>query len=241
MYVYGTYISIYLTFTARFNDDTLDFTKLNISVAFLSLLGKFQTEVKLKNYDDFETIKIACIACSDRKLGKQIQKRKDINSFFLFFAKNKLHCNCLNIGFLEVIAAASGNKKLINLIDNYKKVIYSKTLNEVWDYIPHHKMKTKYFSKLRANFDAIGPSNVTVEQLQEMCKPDWIKKIAKLITLKKGSLRITWLIPTEMVYEAYLSALMIPQELRMDSNLKIGDWVVYHPPHVLQDLQRDYC
>ena len=60
-------------------------------------------------------------------------------------------------------------------------------------------------------------------------------------TIEEGSLKITWFIPTDKVYESYLSALMLPHESRLDSYLQIGDWVVYNPLLVLQKLQRECC
>ena len=143
---------------------------------------------------------------------------------------------------MEVIATASENSELIDLIHNYKEVIFYKKLSEVWDYFPYQKVRTKYYDKLQVKFNGKDPDSVTVKQLQEMCEPYLIEEISlNIAIIKVNSLKITWLIPTNVVYKAYLSALMIPKELRLDSHLKIGDWIVHHPLHVLQALQKDYC
>ena len=197
---------------------------------------------EVKSCEDFKVIRTGCIARANRKVSKVIKDIQDIDSLFELFAENKQLCNWLDIRFLEAIATASGSSKLTNLIDNYKKVIYSKTLRDVLGCIPYHKVRTKYYSRLQAKFDGKNPDNVTVEQLKMMCKPYLLKKIAKLIAIVEvNSLRITWLIPTNATYESYLSALMMPQELRLDSYLQIGDWVVHHPLHVLQNLQKEHC
>ena len=209
-------------------------------MVFSVLFSRLQKEIK--SYDDFLIIKNACVAHANQKLSNEIKRTQDINSFFQLFAENKPHCNWLNIRFLEVIATVSENNKLIGIINKYKKAIYSKTLREVWDHIPYHTVRTKYYSTLQAKFDGKDPDNMTVEQFKKMCEPYLVKEIAMLITvIEEGSLRITWLIPTNAVYQAYLSALMIPQELRLDSSLQIGDWIVHHPLHVLHNLHKEHC
>ena len=219
----------------------MDFTKYeDVSLAFSALFSRLQKEIK--SYEDFLIIKNACVARANQKLSKEIKGTQDINSFFQLFAENKPHCNWLNIRFLEVIAIASGNSKLKSIVHKYKKAIYSKTLREVWGHIPYHTVRTKYYSTLQAKFDGKDPDNMTVEQLKKMCEPYLVKDIAMLITIiEEDSLRITWLIPTNAVYQAYLSSLMIPQESRLDSYLQIGDWIAYHPLHVLHNLHKEHC
>ena len=239
------YVCMYVTnllFTDNGSSDheTLDFTEYkDVPLAYTALFSTLLREVKIKG--DFVTIQTACEDRADRKLRKQIKKTRDVNSLFKLLAENKSHCNWLDVRFLEVIATASGSIKLVNLIQDYKKNIYSKTLREVWTSIPHHKVRTKYHSKLQVKFDGKNPDDVTVEEFKRTCKPYLVKKIVKLIAvIKENSISITWLIPTDTVYEYYLSTLIMPQELRQDSYLQIGDWVVHHPLHVLQVLQKDY-
>jgi len=207
-------------------------------LAFNALLSRLQNGIKEK---DFGIIKNACVNRASEKLKKQILKTKNINSLFQLFAENTEHCNWLNIRYLEVIATASRNDQLSNLVYNYKTAIYSKTLREVWDYIPYQTVREKYYSQLQTKFDGKDPDNVTVEQLKRKCEPYLIKEIAMLITvIEEDSLRITWLIPTDTVFQTYLSALMMPQESRLDSYLQIGDWVAHHPLHVLQNLHKEH-
>ena len=210
----------------------------DVSLAFSTLLSRLQKEIKIK---DFVIIRNACVARASQKLSDQIKRTQDTDSLFQVFADNKAYCNWMNIRFLEVIANASGNSKLVTLVKNYKDVIYSKTLREVWDCIPYHTVRTKYYSKLQAKFDGKDPDNVTVEQLKRYCEPYLIKDIALLIgIIEEGSLIITCHIPTDEVYHTYLSALMLPQESRLDSYLQIGDWIVHQPLLVLQNLSRKY-
>ena len=187
-------------------------------------------------------IRNACVARAGHKLSEQIKKTRDIDSLFQLFADNKSYCNWMDIRFLDAIANASGNSKLVNLVNNYKEGIYSKTLREVWNCIPYHTVRTKYYSKLKVKFDGKDPDNVTVEQLMRCCEPYEVKDIAMMIgIIEEGSLKVTWYIPTDEVRKFYLAALILSQELRLDSYLQIGDWIVHHPLLVLHNLHKEHC
>ena len=231
-------------FVANHNCVTLEeinFTEFkDVSLAFNALFSRLQKEVR--RYHDFVDVRTACAICANEKLTVEIKKTQDTNSLFELFAENKAHCNWLNIRFLEVIATATGDSKLTGLIVSYKNAIFSKTLHEVWDQIPYCTVRTKYYSTLQIKFDGKDPDTVTVEDFKRMCEPYLVKEIAMLIAvIEEGSLRITWLIPTNAVYQAYLSALVLPQESRLDSHLQIGDWVVHHPLQVLINLHKEQC
>ena len=222
------------------DSENLNFAEFqDVSLAFSTLFSRLQKEIKIK---DFKIIKNACVVRAGRKLSEQIKKTRNIDSLFQLFAESKAYCNWMNIRFLEVIANASGSSKLVNLVKNYKEVIYSKTLREVWDCIPYHTVRTKYYSKLQVKFEGKDPDNVTIEQLIRYCEPYVVKDIAMLIgVIEEESLKVTWLIPTAEVHNFYLAALMLPEESRIDSHLQIGDWIVYHPLKVLQSLHKEYC
>ena len=80
---------------------------------------------------------------------------------------------------LEIIAYAHVNQHLVNLIKNYKKAIFSKTLHEVFSCLPHYSVRDKYYAKLKATFDDKDPDNVTVEELFKIT-PDLAKEIEML-------------------------------------------------------------
>ena len=150
----------------------------------------------------------------------------------------------MNVGFLEVIACASADSQLVKLIENYKDVIYSKTLKEAWECFSPNKVKTKFYSELQLIFNGKNPDNTTVKQLMELCKPylfDGIVDAMPLLKTGRHSLNVTLLIHTDKLYHTYLSALMLPQELRLDSYLQIGNWIVHRPSLVLPSLQNEYC
>ena len=244
------YVSSYVTDLLRFitcstiltacDSENLNFAEFDdVSLAFSTLLSKLQKEITSK---DFVIIRNACVARASQKLSDQIKETQNTDDLFQLFAENKAYCNWMNIRFLEVIVNASGNSKLVALVKNYKSIIYSKTLREVLSCIPYHTIRTKYYSELQVKFDGKDPDNVTIAQLIRSCEPYLVKDIALLIgIIEEGSLTITCHIPTDKVYHTYLSALMLPQESRLDSYLQIGDWIVHHPLLVLQNLSKEYC
>lgn len=154
--------------------------------------------------------------------------------------RNPLYFNWMNVEYLQTMAVASRNEKLIDILKKYTEAILSKKLGEIWNYKPSfHSTKTKYCSKVRAKFHGEDPDGITVEELIKKCKPKFAKEIAlHIMKIDKGSLTITWCILAEETYQAYLLALKIPQEFREDDFLQIGVWVVHHPQFVIQELKR---
>ena len=145
----------------------------------------------------------------------------------------------MNISFLKVMAIACGNNNLQSLIKNYTDVIYSKPLREVWSCIPHYSVRDKYYSKLKAKFGDKDPDNMTVEELMKS-KPKLAKEIAMHIAVVQcDSLLVTWFIPTDELYQAYLSFLTIPQQSRMDELVQFGNWMAYLPKNILQKYREE--
>ena len=142
------------------------------------------------------------------------------------------------VEFFQTMAIASGNKKLEDALKDYNDIVLNKTLGEIWNFIPSHHTRTKYYSKVRAKFKKMNPYDITVKELKK-CKPKLAKKIAMhIMQIDKGSLTITWCILAEKTYQVYLLALNIPQECREDDFLQVGMWIVYHPQLVIQKLKR---
>ena len=145
----------------------------------------------------------------------------------------------MNVSFLRVISIACDNEQLQSLIKNYTDVIYSKSLREVWDHVTHCSVRDKYYSKLKATFGDKDPDNMTVKELM-MSTPQLAKEIAMLIAVVQWeSLLVTWLIPTDEVYQAYLSFLTVPQQSRMDELVQFGNWMAYLPKNVLQKYKKE--
>ena len=211
----------------------------DVSNAFAELFTICQRAIKFSK-EDFKTIRNSCIARASEPLRSLIKCANDNHCLFETLAENNKYCNWMDVRFLKVIAIACGNKQLLSLIENYTDVIYSKTLREVWNCIPHYTtVRDQYYSKLKATFGDKDPDNMTVEELMKS-KPQLAKKIALLIAvIQWKSLLITWLIPTDEVYQAYLSFLTVPQQSRKDDLIQFGTWMAYPPQHVLQKYQKD--
>ena len=222
----ATLLVTYFGFDFSTESHKLNFaTFKDVSIAFTTLFKTVQKE--LKSYKDFEVIKTASMVCVNQKLSKELKNTQDIDSLFQVFAENRTHCNWQNVRFLEIVATASGNRKLSSMIAQYKDVIFC-------------KIKAKYYSKLQTSFIGKDPDNVTVKQLKKMHEPYFISDV-KLLSgcIEDNGLRTTWLIPTNTVHQTYLSALIIPQESQLDSYLQIGDWVIHHPLCVLPHLHKE--
>ena len=209
----------------------------DVSNAFTELFTVCQRVVRVSN-EEFKTIRNSCMARASEPLRSLIKHATDTHCLFEILAENTKYCNWMDVRFLKTIAIACGNKQLQSLIENYKTVIYSKTLHEVWDCIPHYAVRDKYYSELKATFDK-DPDNMTVEELIKS-KPQLAKKIALLIAVvQEDSVVVTWFIPTNEVYQAYLSFLTVPQESRKDNLTQFGTWTAYLPQNVLQNYAKE--
>ena len=216
----------------------------NVSSAFSSLFSIFLKVISYLNYRDFQIVKTACIIQADKPLRNLLESASDSPCFFQILAANNMYCNWIRVDFLEIIAHACVNKHvnklLVNLIKNYKKVIFSKPLHKVWSSLPHYSVRDKYYDKLKATFDDKDPDNVTIDELFKRL-PDLAKEIQMIFAVvQKGSLIVHWLIQTDKVYEAYLSFLNVPQQSRMDMLLEFGNWIAYPPHSVLVEEQKKF-
>ena len=211
----------------------------DVSNAFDELFTICQKATKVST-EEFKTIRNSCVARASEPLRGLIKRANDNYCLFEILAYNNQYCNWMEVRFLKVIAIACGNKQLQSLIENYTDVIYSKPLCEVWNGIPHYStIRDQYYSELKAMFGDKDPDSMTVEELMKS-KPQLAKKIALPIAMiESGSLLVTWLIPTDEVYQAYLSFLTVPQRSRKDDLIQFGTWMAYSPQHVLQKYKKD--
>ena len=105
--------------------------------------------------------------------------------------------------------------------------------------IPHYPVRDKYYSELKATFGDKDPDNMTVEELIKS-KPQLAKKIALLIAVvQEDSIVVTWLIPTNEVYQVYLSFLTVPQQSRKDTLIQFATWTAYLPLNVLESYKKE--
>ena len=182
------------------------------------------------NDDDFHVIKNACVSQAREPLQSSLQGASNSRYLFEAFSKNHSFFNWLHLSFLEIIANSYVNDSLVNLIEDYKQVMFTKSLREVWSSLPHISVKDeidKYYSELKQKLEDKNPDNMTVQELLDS-EPKLTRKIALLIAVvNEESLLISWLIPTDEVYQAYLSFLTISQQSRKDSYIQFRNWIAY--------------
>ena len=232
--------SCYLFLTDNVAEIDVDFSTCeNVSDAFDKLFAICQNTIKVSG-EKFKALRNSCVARANEQLRGFIKRANDTSCLFEVLAENTKYCNWMDVRFLRVIANASGNKCLQSLIKNYTDVIYSKTLHEVWTYMPNYfSVRSKYYSEVKATFPDKNPDSVTVRELLES-KPQLAKEIAMLIAVVQvESLVVTWLIPTDELYQAYLSFLTVPQQSRMDELVQFGTWMAYLPQNVLEKYKQE--
>ena len=215
----------------------------NVSIAFAKLYSRFQIAINSLNDDYFYVVKNACVVQANEPLYSSLRRASNSHCLFEAFSDNNLYCNWINLSFLEIIANSYVNDSLVNLIKDYKQVIFSKSLREVWSSLPHSSVKDEidnHYSELKQKLGDKDPDNMTVQQLLHN-EPQLTRKIALLLAVVRAeSLLISWLIPTDEVYQAYLSFLTVPRQKRIDSFIQFGSWKAHLPECVLQEEKKRF-
>ena len=210
------------------------------SSAFSKLFSTIHKAVKDLDANGFQVIKSSCVSQAEEPLQSLLQRASDSHCLFGVLAVNHPYCNWMRIYFLEVIASAYG-ESLENVVRRYKNTIFSKPLGEIWNRISDSSVRHKYQTELKASFtDIEDPENISVNELIRR-EPQLAKKIElEFAQIRKGSLLVTWFIPTVKLYQAYLSFLAVSQQSRMDTSLQFGTWVAYLPQYVIQEQQKKH-
>ena len=245
MYIHTPLPFISFTYIDSSDDIDMEIFDVNfnsyedVSDAFAKLFTVCQQVIKVSSNEEFKTIKNSCVSRAGKQLGGLIKHATDTHCFFEILADNNKYCNWMNISFLSTMAIACGNKHLQALIKDYKDVIYSRTLRDVWNCLPHYSVRGKYYSKLQATFGDKDPDNMTVEELVKS-EPRLAKEIAMFIAVVQcKSLLVTWLVPTDEVYQTYLSFLTVPQQSRKDELVQFATWMAYPPQNVMQRYEKE--
>ena len=175
-----------LFYLAKDSDDTkieIDFSAEKDVLDAYELLFVTCQKVAKPLSKDFEIIRNSCVNRTSGVMCDMLKHTTDINHLFKVLADNK-YCNWMDVRILKGIAIACENKQLQSLIENYKTVIYSKTLCEVGNGISY-LVRDQYDSELQTGLGEKYPySNMTVKELMNT-KPWLAKKIAMLIADSK--------------------------------------------------------
>lgn len=223
--------------------EVIDFAEFENDVfeAFTKLFDRFQMEACKSTYaEHFSHIKRLCVRRANEIFKPHIERVCDMESLFDLLAGSKLHFNWIKIGFLKAIAARS--EMLEKLLKEYESVFFPKKLSEVWAYLPCRHIRNKYYDKLKVIFHDKDPDNTTLREINQFSRflPPGTDLDDFVIEFCHNCLSVTWLIPTDKVYQRFLSMLAVPQELSQEDVLQIGTWAVYHPQSVLQKLKMEF-
>ena len=145
----------------------------------------------------------------------------------------------IDIRILEVMVTASENSQALQLLENYKAVVFSKRLIDLLPNVPSKEVKEKYYAKVITKIKK-DHTEITVADLLEFQSQleavimDIKKGVCILKHLKKGCVEAYWYIPTNCVDKAYHNAKLKCYQFN-DLHLqylKIGHYPVIHNPLV---------
>jgi len=199
--------------------------------AYCMLIKELFREVKKFSNEDFELAKTVCCMKAHKALHAQIKSAKNFYKLISVITENEVHCNWLNVSLLKILMSVHNRFK--SLFDNYENAIFSKTLQDVWSAFPCHAVRNKYYARLKIILKK-KPSSLTLWELHKH-KPRFVETIA--VDIQKGSVIVTWLVPSSSVYQAYLSMLSTSH---YEDFIEIGMWKVYLPDCVLQEQRKLY-
>ena len=159
--IYVLLIFLYLA------DDTevIDFKACkDVGDAFDQLFATCQNAVRFS--EKFETIRSSCVSRAPVPLRGLLKGATDVDDLFLILAEKIEYFNWMNVMFLKVIANACVDKKLQSLIENYKEIIYSKSLYKVFNgNLLYSYVEDKYRGELKDAFGDKDLDKITVKEL----------------------------------------------------------------------------
>ena len=219
----------------------------DVGKAFIALQTKMR---KLLKKSDCGDLRRACItqmrnpggAKLSQNFTEQISKTQNIDDLFDLLVLSP-YWSWIDIRILDMMVVASENPHAVQLLNNYKDVVFSKKLIDLLPNAPSKKVKEEYYAIVvtKVNKD---PNTITVADLLEfqyqleVVIMDIQNGICILEHLEKGCIELHWYIPASCVDGAYQSA-----RLRCDQfndlhlqYLKIAHYPVIHDPLASPDL-----
>ena len=146
-------------------DYNIDFTRYSITEAFVTLMSKIALCMKVPQFD-LGTARAACISVTaDGKFQDSVRQVQSFDSLVKLLAENPIYCNWMDVRLLEVLAVSSQNKNLINLIEGFKKSVYSRTLEQAFRDIPSLKKNFSKYKDLIPTSQFKNPDDMKVKEL----------------------------------------------------------------------------
>ena len=183
----------------------------DIEAAYSNMTSTVET---ILTAGDFPQLRRACIhkikslkSKLPHKLIPQIKTTSCMNELLDTLAESE-YWNWFDTRLLEALTYASGSPEAIQLLEHFKKTFYPRKISE---FIPYQLVKPfKEFVSMKDKFDK-EPSEVTVyELLEHRYKLEYeVLDIDEgelvLSCIKTGCVELTWQLPQELVYCAYIS------------------------------------
>ena len=214
LYLLTTVCTLLFTILAAlciYNDDVNFHADDDVKKAFIKLTSRV-TEL-LQNVKNFNAVRRSCLGGANlvAEISKNIMLSNNPNELFDYLATNTPYWSWVDIRLLEAMVTASEIQAAVNLIENYKEVIYGKKLKDVLPDILNKELKEVYYtrivSKIKMNADEITVAVLLKYRLQlEEVIMDIKKGTLVLSNVKKGCIEVYWYIPNCYVDTAYKNA-----------------------------------
>lgn len=205
----------------------------SVATAFMILTSELTALLKQA---DFATVRQQCLIHKrfPQETANAITFSANLNELLDILVVTP-YFSWIDIRLLEAMVTASGITTARKIIENYKRVIYEKKLQEVWFSLPViQSLDTRYYSKLVTTLDK-DLHEITVayllefrSKLEEMIGVD--NGICILGKIMAGSIIIDWFIPIFYTLLAYINGRNNMNklrdfhlaQLRIDNNLLIS-------------------
>jgi len=194
-----------------------DFTKFekNITNAFVHLVTSITEHLeKVK----FTTMRRACIVQIKTPTGaklspsfvEKINNTKNLDELLDTLALSP-YWSWIDVRLIEALVTASGSAIAESILLNYKKVIFSKKLNEILPSAPSKVISDEYYAKIVSKLDQDADDIMVADLLQLQSKLEKVimdigEGTCVLEHIEDGCIKIHWFIPTHIAQHAFESA-----------------------------------
>ena len=113
-------------------------------------------------------IKNTCAFQANEPLRSSLRRASNGYDFFDALSNKHTYCNWIHLSFLEIIADCYKNNSLRDLIQSYKQVVFTKSLREVWNSLPHSSKNNEinnYYSEIKQSLMDRNPDDMTIQEL----------------------------------------------------------------------------
>jgi len=180
-------------------------------------------------------LRIACIQAFRAPLSNYtslavVSKVKECKSFESLWETlaDSPHWNCIDLRLLEAMAAASLKLEATQIIKNYKEAYYCKTVGEVLPGIPVVRQSYTNCTEVCDTLD-LNPNKLTIYDVlkHRFFLENNILETGNLTLgyskIVIGSVKITWQIPFQLVYQAYCCLNKNQHLLTSGCQLRVSD------------------